>query len=113
MVRFAWETRAPLTVRPAAFAPFPAATDWRTERAKMTAVCRQCHADSWAKDHFDNFDTAVACYNEVYYRSARQRIDALYKAGPLSADHYFDEPLEWEFYELWHHEGRRARMGRP
>ena len=39
------------------------------------------------------------------------RIDALYAAGLLSAERYFDEPLEWEFYELWHHEGRRARMG--
>ena len=24
---------------------------------------------------------------------------------------FFDEPLEVEYYELWHHEGRRARMG--
>ncbi len=109
--RLAWETQAPLTVRPADFAPFPAATDWRAERAKMTAVCRQCHADSWAKAHFDNFDAAVAHYNEVYYRPARARMDALYGAGLLSAERYFDEPLEWEFYELWHHEGRRARMG--
>ena len=29
----------------------------------------------------------------------------------VTSKRYFDEPLEWEFYELWHHEGRRARMG--
>ena len=23
----------------------------------------------------------------------------------------FDEEIEWTFYRLWHHEGRRARMG--
>ena len=23
----------------------------------------------------------------------------------------FDEEVEWTFYRLWHHEGRRARMG--
>ncbi len=23
----------------------------------------------------------------------------------------FDEEIEWIFFELWHHEGRRARMG--
>ena len=23
----------------------------------------------------------------------------------------FDERIEWEWYYLWHHEGRRARMG--
>lgn len=109
--RLAWETQAPFTVRPSEFEPFPAATDWQTERAKMTAVCRQCHAESWARAHFDNFDAAVAHYNETYYRPARARMDDLYAAGLLSAERQFDEPLEWEFYELWHHEGRRARMG--
>ena len=38
-------------------------------------------------------------------------MDELYAAGRLSEDLYFDEELEWEFYEFWHHEGRRARMG--
>lgn len=38
-------------------------------------------------------------------------MDELYSRGLLSTDSYFDEELEWEFYELWHHEGRRARMG--
>lgn len=23
----------------------------------------------------------------------------------------FDDKIEWTFFELWHHEGRRARMG--
>jgi hypothetical protein len=38
-------------------------------------------------------------------------MDELYRKGVLSSARYFDEPLEWEFYEFWHHEGRRARMG--
>ena len=38
-------------------------------------------------------------------------MDELYASGKLTEDSYFDEELEWEFYELWHHEGRRARMG--
>ena len=38
-------------------------------------------------------------------------IDDLYAEGLLSKISYFDEDMEWEFYELWHHEGRRARMG--
>ena len=109
--RLSWEIQAPLTVRPADFKPFPAASDWPIERQKMTDVCRQCHAESWAAAHFANFDAAVALYNDTYYRPAKARIDALYAAGRLSSERYFDEPLEWEFYELWHHEGRRARMG--
>ena len=109
--RLAWELQAPLTVRPQDFAPLPAASTWQVEREKMLAVCRQCHAETWARDHFANLDAVVAHYNDIYYRPARSRMDALYAAGRLSDERYFDEPLEWEFYELWHHEGRRARMG--
>jgi hypothetical protein len=37
-------------------------------------------------------------------------MDALKASGKLTpAD--FDEPLEWTWYELWHHEGRQARHG--
>ncbi|MBI9084626.1 MAG: CopD family protein [Desulfobacterales bacterium] len=109
--RLAWELQSPLTIHPSDFKPMPAATDWQKEREKMTTVCRQCHAQSWAVAHFANFDAAVALYNDTYYRPAKARMDGLYAAGTLSAERYFDEPLEWEFYELWHHEGRRARMG--
>jgi predicted heme/steroid binding protein len=109
--RLAWETQAPLTVRPSAFGPFPAPTDWAEERKKMKGVCLQCHAISWTDDHFTNLDKVVRHYNEVYFKPIKKVVDDLYEGGLLSGDTHFDEPLEWEFYELWHHEGRRARMG--
>ena len=109
--RLSWELQAPLTVRPERFAPFPAATDWQQERDKMRTVCRQCHSTTWTDDHFRNLDAVVAHYNGAYYRPAKERVDRLYTAGLLSKERYFDEPLEWAFYEFWHHEGRRARMG--
>ena len=37
-------------------------------------------------------------------------MDELYKLGYLTKDK-FDEEIEFEFFEYWHHEGRRARMG--
>ena len=109
--RLAWETQAPLTVRPEAFAPFPADVTWQGEREKMKRVCRECHSQSWTDDHFRNLDAAVENYNENYYMPVKKIIDSLYESKLLSRDRYFDEDLEWEFYELWHHEGRRARMG--
>jgi hydroxylamine dehydrogenase len=36
---------------------------------------------------------------------------SLYSDGLISREKYFDEEIEWQFYEFWHHEGRRARMG--
>jgi hypothetical protein len=50
-------------------------------------------------------------YNERYFRPIRALMNSLYEKGFLSNKSYFDEDLEWDFYELWHHEGRRARMG--
>jgi hydroxylamine dehydrogenase len=109
--RLSWETQAPLTVRPSEFKPFPAVTRWQEERTKMSKVCLQCHSEAWTHDHFANLDDVVHNYNEFYYKPIKNLIDALYGAKLLSRERYFDEELEWEFYELWHHEGRRARMG--
>ncbi|MCK9274886.1 MAG: CopD family protein [Syntrophales bacterium] len=109
--RIAWETQAPLTIRPQDFAPFPARTDWRTERSKMEQVCLQCHSSSWTGSHFENYDQVIENYNEVYYRPVRKLMDSLYDQDLLTRRPFFDEELEWEFYEFWHHEGRRARMG--
>jgi hypothetical protein len=109
--RLAWELQAPLTIRPADFAPLPATTDWREERVKMIGVCSQCHSGEWVSGHFANLDTTITHYNNTYYLPCRRMLDDLYDGGLLSRSEYFDEKLEWEFYELWHHEGRRARMG--
>lgn len=109
--RLSWETQAPLTVRPENFKPFPAKTDWATERDKMMNVCLQCHSEGWTNGHFSNLDEVINNYNDLYYSPIKKEMDELYRLGVLSGDLYFDEKLEWEFYELWHHEGRRARMG--
>jgi hypothetical protein len=109
--RLSWETQAPLTVRPSEFEPFPAESDWKIERQKMKNVCFQCHSNRWTEDHFKNLDDVIKNYNELYYKPAKAIIDNLYKDKLLSRQQYFDEALEWEFYEFWHHEGRRARMG--
>ena len=107
--RLSWELQAPLTVRPEHFEAFPSKTSWKEERAKMERVCKQCHSETWTVGHFDNLDKAVENYNQVYFRPMAKTFDALYETGLLSKDTYFDEELEWEFYEFWHHEGRRAR----
>ncbi len=109
--RLSWETQAPLTVRPNEFEPFPADTDWKIERQKMKKVCSQCHSNRWTEDHFKNLDDVIRNYNELYYKPAKAILDNLYNKNLLSRTQYFDEALEWEFYEFWHHEGRRARMG--
>ncbi len=109
--RLSWELQAPLTIRPSDFEPFPSGTSRQVERRRMKTVCLQCHSPRWAEGHFRNLDRVVENYNRIYYRPVRKKMDDLYASGLLSRDKYFDEYLEWEFYEFWHHEGRRARMG--
>jgi len=109
--RLSWELQAPLTIRPSEFKPLPAQTNWETERGKMQEICMQCHGEAWTKDHYDNMDKAIEEYNEVYFKPAKAKLDELYDKGLMTKKPFFDENLEWEFYELWHHEGRRARMG--
>lgn len=109
--RLSWELQSPLSVRPAEFAAFPAKTDWKKEREKMRQICLQCHSPLWTDNHYKNLDRAVENYNNVYFKPVKEAIDKLYEKKLLSDERYFDEELEVEFYELWHHEGRRARMG--
>ena len=109
--RLSWEIQAPLTVRPSEFKPYPAKTDWRVERDKMKTICLQCHGNTWVDGHYAKLDRVVKEYNEVYFKPAKKMLDDLYAKGLLDKTRFFDEKLEVEYYELWHHEGRRARMG--
>ena len=109
--RLSWELQAPLTIRPADFGAFPAGTDWREERAAMESICLQCHSEGWTRGHFENLDGVIANYNENYFEPVDEALGRLYERGLVSRDDYFDERVEWEYYEFWHHEGRRARMG--
>jgi hypothetical protein len=109
--RLAWETQAPLTVRPADFKPWPAKNDWKKEREKMETVCLACHSQGWTTGHFTRFDQAVANYNDNYYKPMKKLTDELYEKKLLDKSKNPDEQLEIEMYELWHHEGRRARFG--
>ncbi len=109
--RLSWELQAPLTVRPQDFKPFPAKTDWQAERDKMTAVCIQCHGKLWVVNYYDRLDQTIKEYNEVYFTPAKKMLDDLYAKGLLDKTKFFDEKPELDYYYLWHHEGRRARMG--
>ncbi|HHP7234194.1 MAG TPA: multiheme c-type cytochrome [Desulfobacterales bacterium] len=109
--RLSWELQTPRTIRPSEFEPHPAATRWQDERAKMQQICRQCHSKTWTEAHYTNLDRTVEHYNRNYFDPIKSEMGELYRKGLLSSTRYFDEPLEWEFYEFWHHEGRRARMG--
>ncbi|MFW6189953.1 MAG: multiheme c-type cytochrome [Planctomycetota bacterium] len=84
--------------------------DWREKRSAMRNVCHQCHTSGYVDGFFRQFDDVVELYNRRFGRPARRIMSELREEGLLTEEP-FDEKIEWTFFELWHHEGRRARAG--
>lgn len=83
---------------------------WTQRRERMQDVCAGCHATGFITGFYRQFDDLVELYNEKFARPATAIMSELRQAGKLTPGE-FDEKLEWIYYELWHHEGRRARHG--
>jgi len=84
---------------------------WQQRRDGMKAVCRNCHNDTYVDNFYQQYDSLVTLYNEKFAGPAKQIMDELTAEGVLNAKSPFGEKVQWTFYELWHHEGRRARHG--
>lgn len=84
---------------------------WEQRRDEMKAVCANCHAGTHVENFYAQFDQLVVLYNEKFAKPGRALVDALEKDGVLDPRSPFGEELGWVWYELWHHEGRRARHG--
>lgn len=102
--RLMWEAQAPLSV-------LNKDLDGEAERKKMIGVCMQCHSPRWANNYLARYDQAVQHYNDTYFAPVKSIMDDLYAKNVLTRWPAFDEEIEWTFYEFWHNEGRRARMG--
>lgn len=84
--------------------------DWERRRAAMQDVCSNCHASGWVENFYKQYEGTVELYNEKFAKPAKAIMDKLYASGKLTRTP-FDDKIEWTYYELWHHQGRRARMG--
>ncbi len=85
--------------------------DWQRKRDNMTNVCVGCHGQAFADGHFRQFDASVRLYNERFAKPATAIMNLVRKAGVLEHPASFSNDIEWIYWELWHHEGRRARHG--
>lgn len=84
---------------------------WQERRDAMKAVCANCHGVSFVDNFYEQYDSLVVLYNEKFAAPAKKIVDDLTAQGLLNAKSPFGETVQWTFYELWHHEGRRARHG--
>jgi hypothetical protein len=95
------------TLRPVISTKLP---EWAKRRYAMKDVCFQCHTPAFVDNFYTQFDGAVELYNNKFAKPSKAVMDELYNDGLLTKTP-FDEKIEWTFFELWHHEGRRARHG--
>ena len=79
-------------------------------REDMKKVCLTCHAGQWVNNFYTQFDQAINLHNNKYAIPASAIYDYLEKEGIID-NVPMNEEIDYLFFEIWHHEGRRARHG--
>jgi hydroxylamine dehydrogenase len=80
------------------------------KRDRMQDVCSNCHTVDYVNNFYEQYDNLVILYNEKFAKAGLEIIGALAQNG-MTTPTQFDEEIEWSWFYLWHHEGRRARHG--
>ena len=112
-LRISWNNRPPVSIRPEvsdAKMGLPGANvPWQVRRQKMTDVCINCHNKNWVENFYVQYDALIELYDEKYGKPGA----ALYAlALPLrESQETFANEVDYVWFEIWHHEGRRARHG--
>ena len=83
---------------------------WQKRRELMQTVCKECHTSGVVNGHYRTLDNLVVLYNDKFAKPVKGVMDELASSG-LTTPTPFDDWIEWLWWEIWHHEGRRARSG--
>jgi hypothetical protein len=83
---------------------------WTDKRDRMKQVCSHCHTDDYVNAFYAQYDDLVNLFNEKFAKPGQAIMTALLE-NDLITPTQFDEEIEWAWFYLWHHEGRRARHG--
>ncbi|MCK4856632.1 MAG: hypothetical protein KAT58_01560 [candidate division Zixibacteria bacterium] len=101
-LRISWTLRPPISEYK---------EEWQAKRANMRSVCTACHCANFADGHYYQFDALVKLYNEKFAKPATEIMSIIKERKLLENPAAFGNKIEWTYWELWHHEGRRARHG--
>jgi len=111
--RISWTLRPPVSqkIDASAIASGKDVRSWEDRRDDMKNVCSSCHSSTYVDNFYTQYDGAVNLYNDKFGIPATNIYKKVRGSGLISNDTNFDDELEWTYFYLWHHEGRRARMG--
>ena len=111
-LRISWNNRPPISVRPEVtdkkMGSPSAAIGWEDRRDSMKDVCSTCHTEDYIEAFYIQYDGILALYENKF---AKPSLELVKLAKPLLKPAKFSNHLDWIWFELWHHEGRRMRMG--
>ncbi|MCP4572294.1 MAG: hypothetical protein GY838_08060 [bacterium] len=101
-MRISWTLRPPVS---------KTKDNWEAKRDNMKDVCTNCHGKTFVDGHYAQLDGLVHLYNEKFAKpgAALHKLAKEKKLGDGTAN--FSNKYEWIWWEIWHHEGRRARHG--
>jgi hydroxylamine dehydrogenase len=111
-MRISWNNRPVISIRPEvsdAKMGLPGANvPWQVRRANMQDVCTACHEQQWVDNFYIQYDALIELYRVKFAEPGL----ALYKlAKPMMKPIPFGNKIDFIWFEIWHHEGRRARHG--
>jgi hypothetical protein len=98
--RLTWYLFAPISERRLA---------WQDNRTRMHAVCRECHNQNFIDAFYTDADAATEAVNRWVEES--DELVAPLKEQALMTAEPFDAPIDFVYFELWHHWGRTAKFG--
>ncbi len=109
-MRISWNNRPVVSIRPEmsdAKMGLPGKdVPWQIRRQNMRDVCLSCHQNQWVDNFYVQYDALVELYNEKF---AKPGAALMALAKPLKSQVPFANKIDFTWFELWHHEGRRAR----
>ncbi|MBN1992214.1 MAG: nitrate reductase [Anaerolineae bacterium] len=98
--RLTWYLFAPISQR---------RPGWSDNRARMQTVCQECHNREFIDDFYTDADKLTEAINAWVVES--DQIMAPLKEKGLVTPEPFDEPIDFTYFNLWHHWGRTAKFG--
>lgn len=82
----------------------------QTKRDRMKDICTECHGSQWVNAEFEERDRVPHTYNAVYVAATEKYYEPIKDIAP-KAPEYDTSIADNLVWEMWHHEGRRWRMG--
>jgi hydroxylamine dehydrogenase len=111
-LRISWNNRPILSVRPEIndkkWGLASGDIGWEQRRNNMKDVCLNCHNTNFVDGFYKQYDGLIDLYHDKFASPGKELMKL---ATPLLRPAKFSNKLDFTWFELWHHEGRRARHG--